>query len=222
MERAFKLKGGQRQHDDASSVAAWVEEMRGMGDDNVDLYYKPQSADDDKTGVKQEDFLIVLQTPIQAEMFKKFAEAKVVHVAAAHGTNAYDFKLVTLLVVDEYGEGFPVAWCITNKEDRVVLIELSSVRTRCGMVRPLWFMSDMAEQYYLAWVSVFDSTPRKLLCTWHVDRAWRGALQQHVTGVEKQAAVYSKLRVLLEETDKAKFTSLLGKVTLLHAHIHNT
>ena len=102
----------------------------------------------------------------------------------------------------------------------MVLIEfLSSVRTRCGMVRPLWFMSDMAEQYYLAWVSVFDSTPRKLLCTWHVDRAWRGALQQHVTGVEKQAAVYSKLRVLLEETDKVKFTSLLGKVTLLHIYI---
>ena len=48
-----------------------------------------------------------------------------------------------------YVEGFPVAWYITNKEDRVILIEfLSSVRMRCGMVRPLWFMSDMAEQYY--------------------------------------------------------------------------
>ena len=220
IERAFKLEGGQRHHDDATSVAAWVEEMRGMGDDNVVLYYKPQGADDDKTGLKREDFLIVLQTPIQAEMLIKFAEGKVVCVDATHGTNAYDFKLMTLLVVDEYGEGFPVAWCITNKEDRVVLIEfLSSVRTRCGMVHPLWFMSDMAEQYYLAWVSVFDSTPRKLLCTWHVDRAWRGALQQHVTGVEKQAAVYSKLRVLLEETDKVKFTSLLGKVTLLHIYI---
>ena len=191
-----------------------------MGDDNVVLYYKPQGADDDKTGLKREDFLIVLQTPIQAEMLIKFAEGKVVCVDATHGTNANDFKLITLLVVDEYGEGFPVAWYITNKEDRVVLIEVSSsVRTRCGIVRPLCFMSDMAEQYYLAWVSVFDSTPRKLLCTWHVHRAWRGALQQHVTGVEKQAAVYRKLRVLLEETDKVKFTSLLGKVTLLHIYI---
>ena len=220
IERAFRLEGGQRHHDDATSVAAWVEEMREKGNNAV-LSYKPQGADDDKTGLKREDFLIVLQTPIQAEMLKKFAEGKVVCVDATHGTNAYDFRLITLLVVDEYGEGFPVAWCITNKEDRVVLIEFfTSVRTRCGMVRPLWFMSDMAEQYYLAWVSVFDSTPRKLLCTWHVDRAWRGALQQHVTGVEKQAAVYSKLRVLLEETDKAKFTSLLGKVTLHHISLH--
>ena len=60
------------------------------------------------------------------------------------------------------------------------------------MVRPLWFMSDMVEQYYLAWVSVFDRAPRKLLCTWHVDRVWRGALQQYVQGMERQAAVYSQ------------------------------
>ena len=57
-----------------------------MRDDNVVLYYKPQGADDDKTGLKREDFLIVLQTPIQADMFKKFAEIKVVCVAAPHGS----------------------------------------------------------------------------------------------------------------------------------------
>ena len=51
MERAFKLEGGQRHYDDATSVVAWVEEIRGMGDDNVDLYYNPQGADDDKTGL---------------------------------------------------------------------------------------------------------------------------------------------------------------------------
>ena len=86
IERAFKLEGGQRHHDDATSVAAWVEEMRGMGDDNVVLYYKPQGADDDKTGLKREDFLIVLQTPIQAEMLIKFAEGKVVCVDATHAS----------------------------------------------------------------------------------------------------------------------------------------
>ena len=46
-------------------------------------------------------------------------------VDTTHGTNAYDFKLVTrtLLVVDEYREGFPVVWCTTNKKDRVVQFE---------------------------------------------------------------------------------------------------
>ena len=56
MERAFKLEGGQRHHDDATSVAAWVEEMRRMGDDNVVLYYKPQGADDNKQDCKEKTF----------------------------------------------------------------------------------------------------------------------------------------------------------------------
>ena len=103
-------------------------------------------------------------------------------VDATQGTNAYEFKLITLLVVDEHEEGFPVAWCIANREDRVLLIEFfTSIRTKCGMVRPQWFMSDMADQYHH--VSVFDDSPQKLVCTWHVDRAWRGALQQHVKGL---------------------------------------
>ena len=70
----------------------------------------------------------------------------------------------------------------------------------------LWLMSDAADQYYLAWISVFDHTPQKLLCTWHVDRAWRGALQQYIRGMKKQATVYAQLRVLVEE---AAMTCLL-------------
>ena len=65
-----------------------------MGDDNVVLYYKPQGADDDKTGLKR-DFLIVLQTPIQAEMLKKFADrgqrlsVLLQHMALMHTTLSY-------------------------------------------------------------------------------------------------------------------------------------
>ena len=72
------------------------------------------------------DFLIVLQTPVQAEMLKTFG-GKVVCVDATQGTSAYEFKLITLLVVDEHGEGFPVA----NREDGVLLIEFfTSIRTQ--------------------------------------------------------------------------------------------
>ena len=106
-------------------------------------------------------------------MFKKFAEGKVICVDATQGANAYEFKPITPLVVDEHGEGFPVAWCIANREDRVLLIVfITSIRTKCGMVHPLWFMSDMADQYHH--VSVFDDSPQKLVWTSHVDRAWRG------------------------------------------------
>ena len=31
-----------------------------------------------------------------------------------HGTNSYDFSLITFLVVDEYGESFPAACAIEH------------------------------------------------------------------------------------------------------------
>ena len=45
-------------------------------------------------------------------------------VDATHGTNMYDFHLITILVIDEYGEGIPVVWVITNREDALLLMEL--------------------------------------------------------------------------------------------------
>ena len=39
---------------------------------------------------------------------------KVVCIASTHGTNAFDFLLITLLMVVEFGEGYPVSWCLCN------------------------------------------------------------------------------------------------------------
>ena len=67
-----------------------------------------------------------------------------------HGTNGYDFMLITVIVIDEYGEGFPVAWCISNREDQLLLINFfKALRKRVGDLSPAWFMSDLAEQYYM-------------------------------------------------------------------------
>lgn len=40
-----------------------------------------------------------------------------------HGTNMYD---LLLLVVDEVGEGIPIAWALSNKEDEPTLVPTSS------------------------------------------------------------------------------------------------
>ena len=48
-----------------------------------------------------------------------------------HATNQYDFLLLTLLVLvlDEYGEGIPVGWMISNREDGTVIVEfLKSIK----------------------------------------------------------------------------------------------
>ena len=68
-------------------------------------------------------------------------------------------------------------------------------------------MSDLAEQFYNAWVVVFGISPQKLV---HVDRAWRENLKQ-LKNSELEALVYHNLRVLLEESDEGKFELLLDQ-----------
>ena len=95
--------------------------------------------------------------------------------------------------------------------DKYILIDfLMAIRENVGPIRPCWVMTDDAEQYYSAWVAVFGLGPHKLLCTWHVDRAWRGAVNT-IRDKETAALVYHNIRVLMEEGDENKFKTLLHK-----------
>ena len=40
------------------------------------------------------------------------------------GANGYNLMLITVIMIDEYGESFPVAWCVYNREDQLLLINL--------------------------------------------------------------------------------------------------
>ena len=40
-------------------------------------------------------------------------------VDSTSGTN--DFLLISVVIIDDHGEGLPVAWAITNHEDAVTL-----------------------------------------------------------------------------------------------------
>ena len=49
----------------------------------------------------------------------------------------YDFLLITLMVLDEYDEGIPIAWAITNREDQSVLVEFfKSIKSKVGNLSP--------------------------------------------------------------------------------------
>ena len=79
-----------------------------------------------------------------------------------HGTNSYDFNLITVVVVDEFGEGYPVAWCLCNRVDMYVLIDfLMAIKEKVHPIRPHWVMTDDAEQYFNAWIAVFGMGPKK-------------------------------------------------------------
>ena len=160
--------------------------------------------------VGNDDFLLGIQTEFQRDMLVKYG-GECICMDSTHGTNAYDFNLITVLVVDGFGEGIPVAWAVANREDATILVELlKSIKERTGPLQPRWFMSDDANQYFNAWKGVFGAKETsKLLCAWHVDRAWRTALNQHVRTQQARNEIYHQLRILLMENKEATFRQLL-------------
>ena len=210
IKHQYNISCMQKDNNDAQSVMFWVAEME-REDHNPILCFKAQGETSHHVGMKSNDFLLGLQTEFQKEMFIKYAK-KLVCVDATHGTNAYDFQLITVLVIDDYDEGIPVAWLISNKESSSVLSSFfASIRERCGDVKTEIFMTDDAEGYHNSWISAFSRPAKKLLCSWHVDRSWRRKINEHIKDKEQQAEVYSALKSLQNETSEAEFRRSLQK-----------
>ena len=133
IKHQYNIDCVQKDSDDATSVAHWVQEMEHENYNSV-LYYKSQGEEPNEKGVEKNDFLLAIQTEFQKEMFNKYA-SKLICVDATHGTTAYDFQLITVLVIDDFNEGIPVAWMISNKESTDPLrVFFQSLRERCGDV----------------------------------------------------------------------------------------
>lgn len=206
IKRQYNIEGIARHSNDHVSTSIWVEEMKALDYDPI-LLYKPQGNPSDLFAVCSDDFILCIQTKFQKDCFTKFAK-NVICVDATHCTTQYDFKLVTILVMDEFGEGIPAAWMVSNREDTNTLKHFfEALKIKVGDVKVEVFMSDDASQYYNAWVSVFNGHPKKLLCRWHVDRAWRGALNSMIQLQEKRANVYHHMCVVMENTSIHTFTA---------------
>ena len=78
----------------------WVQYFNDhCANDNPVLLYKSQGTepDDNLKDFNKDDFVICIQTPFQSDMLREF-ESETVCVDSTHG---YDFKLITILVLDE-------------------------------------------------------------------------------------------------------------------------
>lgn len=206
VKHQFNVDLMEKDSSDTQSVHYWVNELR-RGDFNPVLIYKPQGADG--YNLPKDDFLLGIQTQYQLENLRKHGN-KVICMDATHGTNQYDFLLVSILVVDEYGEGLPVAWLISNREDQLVLAPfIASIETRTGPIKTQVFMTDDCNNFYNSWISCFPKPDKKLLCAWHIDKNWRRGLREHVKSQDDIIEVYAALKTLQLEVNEATFRKLL-------------
>lgn len=201
-----------RCQNDALSVKLWVQEMTALGEYCPVLYYKGQNEKDSETLLKIDDFVLILMTDFQAAQLAMFGSDKIC-VHGTHGTNQYDIQLYTLVTVDEFGEGCPVAYCFSNRSDELIFtLYYRKIKEKIGIISTKVFMSDDAPAFYNAWVSVMGLVEQKLSCTWHVDRNWRTNLNKITGGTVKQALVYKTLRALLRVISVEDFHSSLKTI----------
>lgn len=87
------------------------------------------------------------------------------------------------------------------------------------------FMSDLAQNFYNAWYSVFSLPQKQLYCSWHVDRAWKKNTVKLIAKKEDQAEVYAYLKMVQMETDPGIFNrqlqEFLGFLQLRHKAFHD-
>ena len=120
IQQAYGIQVEQYHNDDSSSVLAWGNEMKQNTPNPVLLYKQQGNATTSQClNLTEKYFILVLQTHLQAEMLCKCGHNKIIRVDDTHGTNFYDFNLTAILVVDEFGEGYPTAWCISNRTDLI-------------------------------------------------------------------------------------------------------
>lgn len=80
----------------------------------------------------------------------------------------------------------------------------SIIKNKVGIISPDTYMTDIGETFYLAWGNTMGSVPYRLLCSWHVDRAWRQNICKLTgpTRKEKQGTVNKSLKVLQSMCDE--------------------
>ena len=101
--RKLKDYTNHRHADDAISTDRIVRELNEEKPSPI-LAYKQQGIDVDIPTLSSDTFLLCIMTDFQAQMFNAFS-SKVVCLDSTHCTNQYRYKLITLMVVDDFHNG---------------------------------------------------------------------------------------------------------------------
>ena len=86
------------------SVCTWVQELKSLPYNPI-VVFKPQeeSSSHNPSGCLTNDmFLLGIQTEHQRDAMQHYGN-KLICMDSTHGTNVYDFLLISIIVVDNYG-----------------------------------------------------------------------------------------------------------------------
>lgn len=162
--------------DDATSVANIVStSKREKGEKSPFVYYKAKGEQNTDTRENKgslftkEDFLLVIQTPAQAMMMAD--NPRIIFVDATHGLTAYGYQVMSVVVVDRFGNGLVVAFAITSRENEETWFLFGkSLRQPSLSCCVEVMMSDDTNSAWNGMTRVWRTLKHKLLCHWHLKK----------------------------------------------------
>lgn len=168
------------------------------------------------------DAYIVLATKEQLHFLLKYG-SNLIMVDSTFGVTSYNLKLTTFIVIDEFGKGIPVVNIISNSLDtKTWKKSLKHIRNKVGEIRTAYFMSDGDTSYHNAWKRVMEKSTsnkekpsRKLVCTWHVSKAWNRKLVGLGISNENRRKIMHLLIKLKSSLTHLKFCEELEKIYIL-------
>lgn len=210
IEDTFNVKSSERKprpfKNDVDNVEAW---LKNQGK-NV-LFFKEQNSLSDRfPNLEKQDIEIVLMWPAQKKLIKKFSN-NVIGMDGSHGINRYNFLLQTLLILDYDGEGYPAAFAISNRNDKILIdVFLTCIKAEVGSLSPKTLITDMQASYYNSWVEMMQKPVYRLYCTWHFFETLRKN-QSKIQNKDKRKAVMEEVYSIASETDEKEFREKLNR-----------
>lgn len=112
---------------------------------------------------------------------------------ATFNLNDKNCLLITLFTIDDFGNGIPLAFCISEKEDEATITTfLECVKQTVGQISSDFFLSDDAGQYFKSWSKVMKHC-KKILCSWHVLKNWKENLNSKLNGLKDKDVVMNNI-----------------------------
>lgn len=93
--------------------------------------------------------------------------SNIILMDGTHGINKYRMDLTFILIKDDRGAGFPVAFMVSNRLDQIIQeVFLGTLKNRVKQnINGQYFMTDDDNKYDNTWINVMENRPKKLLCS---------------------------------------------------------
>jgi hypothetical protein len=135
-------------------------------------------------------------------------------VDETHSTNSYDFKLLNLMVKDQFNLGYPVCHAISSHSDEATLkFVFKAIKERYPDIKINCCITDDDPALINSITSGLDEVVWHILCIWHIHRTLQAKLREHVKDNELLDEMYNVLCVLIAEPDEVQFQALVDSFT---------